>query len=110
MDEFYKRLGQLVGELNHGLSNMFTMMNYERLSMARRATGWQAVIPTAADYAWERIQGRSLIGPQQLKSAADPILVHPEETDAADYAGEYHGRSRAVYVRGDAARHFPFSF
>ena len=31
--------GYLVGELNHGLSHMFTMMNYERLSMGLQGNG-----------------------------------------------------------------------
>ena len=71
--------GWLVGELNHGLSNMFTMMNYERLSMGLQSNGLaDSSYQTAADYARERIQGRSPTGPQQPESAADPILVHPD--------------------------------
>ena len=71
--------GWLVGELNQGLSNMFTMMNYERLSMGLQSNGLaDSSYQTAADYARERIQGRSPTGPQQPESAADPILVHPD--------------------------------
>ena len=71
--------GWLVGELNHGLSNMFTMMNYERLSMGLQSNGLaDSSYQTATKYARERIQGRSPTGPQQPESAADPILVHPD--------------------------------
>ena len=71
--------GWLVGELNHGLSNMFTMMNYERLSMGLQGNGLaDSSYQTATKYARERIQGRSPTGPQQPEGAADPILVHPD--------------------------------
>ncbi len=71
--------GWLVGELNHGLSNMFTMMNYERLSMGLQSNGLaDSSYQTAAAYARERIQGRSPTGPQQPEGEADPILVHPD--------------------------------
>lgn len=71
--------GWLVGEPNHGLSNMFTMMNYERLSMGLQSNGLaDSSYQTATEYARERIQGRSPTGPQQPESAADPILVHPD--------------------------------
>ncbi|MEC8587427.1 MAG: acyl-CoA dehydrogenase C-terminal domain-containing protein, partial [Pseudomonadota bacterium] len=71
--------GWLVGELNHGLSNMFTMMNYERLSMGLQSNGLaDSSYQTATKYARERIQGRSPTGPQQPEGAADPILVHPD--------------------------------
>jgi len=71
--------GFLVGELNQGLSNMFTMMNYERLSMGLQGNGLaESSYQVAVAYARERIQGRAPTGPEQPEQAADPILVHPD--------------------------------
>lgn len=71
--------GWLVGELNAGLPNMFTMMNYERLSMGLQGNGLaEASYQTACAYAQERLQGRAASGPVQAEKAADPILVHPD--------------------------------
>ena len=71
--------GYLVGELNQGLSNMFTMMNYERLSMGLQGNGLaESSYQVAAAYAKERVQGRSAEGPAQPEQMADPILVHPD--------------------------------
>lgn len=71
--------GWLVGELNNGLANMFTMMNYERLSMGLQANGLaEGSYQTAADYARERVQGRAPSGATKPDKAADPILVHPD--------------------------------
>lgn len=69
----------LVGELNNGLSNMFTMMNYERLSMGLQGNGLaESSYQIAAAYAKERVQGRAATGAVQPEQAADPILVHPD--------------------------------
>ena len=71
--------GWLVGKLNNGLANMFTMMNYERLSMGLQGNGLaESSYQIASEYAKERIQGRSPSGPVQPDSAADPIIVHPD--------------------------------
>jgi alkylation response protein AidB-like acyl-CoA dehydrogenase len=71
--------GFLVGELNQGLSHMFTMMNYERLSMGLQGNGLaDSSYQIAVDYAKERIQGRAPRGAQQEDQDADPILVHPD--------------------------------
>lgn len=71
--------GFLLGELNQGLSHMFTMMNYERLSMGLQGNGLaDSSYQIAADYAKERIQGRAPSGAQQADQNADPILVHPD--------------------------------
>ncbi len=71
--------GWLVGELNNGLANMFTMMNYERLSMGLQANGLaESSYQTAADYAQDRLQGRAPGGAVQSEKAADPIIVHPD--------------------------------
>lgn len=76
---FDEATGYLVGELNNGLSHMFTMMNYERLSMGLQANGLaDSAYQVAADYAKERVQGRAPEGPQQPEANADPLLVHPD--------------------------------
>jgi alkylation response protein AidB-like acyl-CoA dehydrogenase len=76
---FDEATGYLVGELNNGLSHMFTMMNYERLSMGLQANGLaDSAYQVAADYAKERVQGRAPKGPQQPEATADPLLVHPD--------------------------------
>ena len=68
--------GWLIGEVNGGLRNMFTMMNHARLwvglqGLAQCERGWQASIA----YARERRQGRTSAGG---KAPADPIIGHPD--------------------------------
>jgi len=71
--------GYLVGEINKGLACMFTMMNYERLTIGLQGLGaGDASYQTAAAYAKERIQGRSASGPVAPDKLADPLLVHPD--------------------------------
>ncbi|WP_211825413.1 acyl-CoA dehydrogenase C-terminal domain-containing protein [Kistimonas asteriae] len=71
--------GYLVGEVNKGLAAMFTMMNYERLSIGIQGLGCSEMsYQSALEYAKERIQGRSATGASQPDKAADPILVHPD--------------------------------
>ncbi len=69
--------GYLLGEENQGLSAMFTMMNYERLSVGLQGLGsGDLAYQQAAHYAKERTQGRSARGPQNNKGEADSLLVH----------------------------------
>lgn len=71
--------GYLVGEINKGLACMFTMMNYERLTIGLQGLGLgDASYQTAAAYAKERIQGRAATGPVNPDKPADPLLVHPD--------------------------------
>ncbi len=71
--------GYLVGEVNKGLAAMFTMMNYERLSIGIQGIGCaEASYQNAVTYARERIQSRAPSGPQASDKAADPIIVHPD--------------------------------
>lgn len=71
--------GYLVGELNNGMSNMFTMMNYERLSMGLQGNGLaESSYQVAADYAKERVQGKAPTPDKQTEGLADPIIVHPD--------------------------------
>ena len=71
--------GYLVGELNQGLACMFTMMNYERLSMGLQGNGLaDSSYQVASEYAKDRVQGRAAAGPVNPDRAADPIIVHPD--------------------------------
>lgn len=71
--------GFLVGDINCGLSNLFTMMNYERLSMGLQGNGLaESSYQIAAEYAKERLQGRAAVGPKFGDKVADPIIVHPD--------------------------------
>ena len=69
--------GWIIGEPNQGLAAMFTMMNYERLSIGIQGLGLGEVsYQSAADYARERLQGRAATGVQNEGGNADPIIVH----------------------------------
>ncbi|WP_338559681.1 acyl-CoA dehydrogenase C-terminal domain-containing protein [Acinetobacter sp. KS-LM10] len=69
--------GYLVGKENEGLAAMFVMMNYERLSMGIQGLGAsEYAYQNAAQYATDRLQGRSATGAKSPDKAADSILVH----------------------------------
>jgi len=69
----------LVGEPGKGMRAMFVMMNSERLSVGIQGLGiGEAAYQSAAAYARERLQGRSLAGIQRPDKSADPIIVHPD--------------------------------
>ena len=71
--------GYLVGEPNRGLTAMFTMMNYERLSIGIQGIGCaDASYQAAVAYACERTQGRAPTGPVAPDKLADPLVVHPD--------------------------------
>ncbi len=72
-------VGFLVGEENAGLAAMFTMMNFERLSVGLQGLGaGELAYQQAARYARERLQGRSATGPKNPDGPADSLLVHPD--------------------------------
>jgi len=76
---FDSAVGYLVGEENQGLSHMFTMMNYERLSMGLQGNGLaDSSYQVASEYAKDRVQGRAATGALQPEANADPIIVHPD--------------------------------
>ena len=72
-------VGYLVGPQNGGLACMFTMMNYERLSVGLQGLGaGELAYQQASRYARDRLQGRAPGGPQNPEAAADSLLVHPD--------------------------------
>ena len=71
--------GWLIGEANKGLAAMFTMMNYERLSIGIQGIGCaENSYQNARRYAQDRLQSRSPAGAQASDRIADPIIVHPD--------------------------------
>ena len=67
--------GYLVGEINKGLNAMFTMMNYERLSVGIQGLGLaQLSYQGAVEYAKERLQSRT--PGSSHEGLADPIIGH----------------------------------
>ncbi len=72
-------VGFMVGEPNQGLACMFTMMNYERLSVGLQGLGaGELAYQQAAAYARDRLQGRSSTGPKNPDGPADSLLVHAD--------------------------------
>ena len=71
--------GFLIGAENKGLAAMFVMMNEARLGVGLQGLSiGEIAYQNAAQYARERIQGRSLSGPKAPEMKADPIIVHPD--------------------------------
>lgn len=71
--------GYLVGEPNHGMRYMFTMMNGARLVVGLQgASQAHAACLLSLEYAQDRPQMRSLTGPKAPERPADPIIVHPD--------------------------------
>jgi acyl-CoA dehydrogenase len=72
-------VGQLIGAENGGLKAMFVMMNEARLGVGLQGLSVAEIAyQNAANYARERIQGRSLTGAKEKDKKADPIIVHPD--------------------------------
>src|ERR1700682_4274571 len=71
--------GWLVGEANRGLNAMFVMMNEARLGVGIQGLALSEVAyQNAAQYAKDRLQGRSISGAKAPDKPADPIIVHPD--------------------------------
>ena len=67
--------GFLVGEENHGMACMFTMMNQARLSVALQGVAIaERATQQALAYARERKQGRA----PGVESGSSPIIAHPD--------------------------------
>jgi len=100
----------LLGEENQGLAAMFTMMNYERLSVGLQGLGaGELAYQQAARYARERLQGRAPSGPRSPDAVADSLLVHPDVRRMLQIVAALNegGRALAVYAGAqlDLARH-----
>lgn len=68
--------GYLIGEPHRGLACMFTMMNYERLSMGSQGLGAaERAYQNALTYAKERLQGRIS---EKDANKAEPIIGHAD--------------------------------
>ena len=71
--------GWMIGAENTGLSSMFIMMNYERLTMGLQGLGGsELAYQNAALYAVERAQGRSDTQLQSPEKPADAIIHHAD--------------------------------
>ena len=71
--------GWLVGEEHKGMRSMFVMMNEARLGVGMQGLAQSEIAyQNAADFARDRLQMRSLTGPQAPEKPADPIIVHPD--------------------------------
>jgi alkylation response protein AidB-like acyl-CoA dehydrogenase len=105
-----RAVGHLIGEPNQGLAAMFTMMNYERLSVGIQGLGTaEAAYQAASGYASERLQGRSPLGAQRRMlltvrayneaGRAFAALVG-RELDLAKYSPDDTERERAERLVG----------
>lgn len=71
--------GYLIGPPNRGLNCMFTFMNGARIGTGMEGlAAIEASYQGAIRYARERLQMRSLNGPQFPDLPADPLIVHPD--------------------------------
>ncbi len=111
-------IGYLIGEENHGMQCMFTMMNQARLGVGLEGVGVaDRAYQQALAYAQERRQGRA-VGKQG--DGSDPIFVHPDVKRmlmqmramtaaarticyATAVALDISGRAKDAQVRADAA-------
>jgi alkylation response protein AidB-like acyl-CoA dehydrogenase len=76
---FENARGWLIGPPHGGMKLMFTMMNGMRLGVGMQGLGLAEVAyQNAVAYTRDRLQGRSLRGPQNTTEEADPIIVHPD--------------------------------
>lgn len=92
-------IGWLVGEEHKGLRAMFTMMNEARLGVGLQGLSQSEVAyQNAAEYALERLQGRSLTGPKAEDKPADPLIVHPDIRRMLLNARSFNEGARALLV------------
>jgi alkylation response protein AidB-like acyl-CoA dehydrogenase len=101
-------IGWLIGEPGRGLNAMFTMMNAERLFVGVQGLGIaEAASQKAAQYARERLQGRSLDGSR----GPVPIIEHPDVRKMLLTGRSLADASRALAVwtamQMDAAERHP---
>jgi alkylation response protein AidB-like acyl-CoA dehydrogenase len=104
--------GYLVGQPHQGLAAMFTMMNYERLSIGIQGIGCgEMSYQNAVRYAKERLQGRAAHSAMNPQGPADPIIHHADVRRMllTQRAWNEAGRAFAVYLglQLDLGNHHP---
>ena len=103
--------GWLIGDENHGLNAMFTMMNHSRLAVGINGVAMAEVsYQNAVLYAQDRLQSRAPNGAKFPDKPADPIIVHPDVrrmlmtgrafTEAAHALVVWSGMRHDVAIRG----------
>ena len=102
--------GWLLGDLHKGMKAMFTMMNEARLAVALQGYSVaEAAYQNAVAYAKDRLQGRDVMGPQNPKGPADPLIVHPDIRRNLKEQRSFGEGARALIFWGatllDRARH-----
>jgi alkylation response protein AidB-like acyl-CoA dehydrogenase len=93
--------GWRVGEPHQGLAAMFTMMNYERLSIGIQGIGCgEMSYQNALRYAKERLQGRAVRSAVNPGAVADAIIEHADIRRMLLTQRAYNeaGRAFAVYL------------
>jgi len=91
--------GWLLGEANKGLNAMFTMMNEARLAVGLQGlTQSEVAYQNAANYARDRLQGRSISGVKYPDKPADPIIVHPDIRRALMSIKSFNEGARALVL------------
>ena len=105
-------IGYLIGEPNQGLACMFTMMNYERLSVGIQGLGLaERAYQVSSSYAKERVQGRVPEGSRDANTDADAIVGHPDVRRMLLTQRAYNegGRAFSMYVglQLDRAKYAP---
>ena len=91
--------GYLIGEENRGLNAMFVMMNEARLGVGLQGLCQSEIASqNAANYARERLQGRSLTGAKEPEKKADPIIVHPDVRRTLMNNRAFNEASRALVL------------
>jgi alkylation response protein AidB-like acyl-CoA dehydrogenase len=91
--------GWLLGEANKGLNAMFTMMNEARLAVGLQGlTQSEVAYQKAANYARDRLQGRSISGVKYPDKPADPIIVHPDIRRALMSIKSFNEGARALVL------------
>lgn len=96
---FEEAEGYLVGEPHTGMASMFVMMNTARLDVGIQGLGLaETSYQTAAAYAKDRGQGRSLGGTKAPEKASDPIIVHPDVRKNLLTMRAYNESARALAI------------
>ena len=96
---FDNATGWLIGLENKGLSNMFTMMNKERLFVGTQGIAQAEVAyQNAKNYANERLQGRAPDGKKSPEKSADAIINHPDIKNKLLFSKSIIQASRALSI------------